>query len=102
MSALCGAPRYRSAEDLWLLTSLFSPVGFESRLRNYRRVRSVLDASGLRRVTIECVFGNAPFQLPHGPSAIQVRARDVLWQKEQEAFPGWAGTGNSRHREARR
>lgn len=83
MSPISSASRYRHTDELWLLTPFFNPAGFESRLRNYRRFRSVIEASGLRLVTIECAFADAPFQLSPDAHTIQVRARDVLWQKER-------------------
>ncbi len=83
MSPIRGARRYRRSDELWLLCCFFNPARFESRIRNHRRFRSVIEASGLRLATVECAFGEAPFQLPDAPETIRLRARDVLWQKER-------------------
>lgn len=74
------ASRDREA-PLWAITSYFNPSGFQSRLRNYRRFRQSL---GVPLVTVELSHGH-PFELEPGDAdeLVQVRGRDVLWQKER-------------------
>jgi hypothetical protein len=77
-------PRRSSAlDDFWIVTAYFNPVGYRSRLRNYEVFHEHIRASGLRLITIECVFGDASFELPTSPDIMQVRTRDVMWQKER-------------------
>lgn len=72
-----------AVDDLWIVTSYFNPVGYRSRLRNYDVFTEHIRASGLRLLTIECAFGEAAFELPPSPDVMQVRTRDVMWQKER-------------------
>lgn len=75
--------RSSAVDDLWIVTSYFNPVGYRSRLRNYEVFAAHIDARHLRLLTIECVFGDAAFELPSSADVIQVRTRDVMWQKER-------------------
>jgi hypothetical protein len=77
------AERYEAADDLWILTSYFNPVGYRTRLLNYEMFRRSMVGSGLHLTTVECAFGDDAFQLPSSPDVIRVRARDVMWQKER-------------------
>jgi hypothetical protein len=78
-----GADRYEAVDDLWLITTLFQPSGYRSRARNYEVFSAPVRRGGLRMLTIECAFGDAPFSLPRSPDVVSVRARHVLWQKER-------------------
>lgn len=74
---------YLPCDDLWVITTHFNPCHYRSRVENYRIFAESLRLSGIHLVTIECAFGDDPFELPLTPGDIQVRARDVLWQKER-------------------
>src|SRR4051794_18027562 len=74
-------PAYLPADDLWLLTSYFNASGYRTRRQNYDRFRQRI--AGLRLLTVECAFGPEPFALEPSAEVLQVRARDVLWQKER-------------------
>lgn len=75
--------RYRPAPDLGLITTYFNPARYRTKRANYERFREPLAASGLRLLTVECAFGDAPFDLPASDGVIRVRGRDVMWQKER-------------------
>lgn len=62
------------------MTCYFNPVGYRRRLGNYHIFRQLLK---LPLVTVELAY--ADFQLGPGDADIlvQVRGRDVLWQKER-------------------
>jgi len=83
MNAVCAATTYDRADDLWLVTSYFNPVGYKGKMPNYRVFRDVISRSGLNLVTIECAFGDDDFVLPCGPDVVQVRAHHIMWQKER-------------------
>jgi hypothetical protein len=74
---------YAPCDDLWIVTPYFNPCGYRSRRENYRAFAEQLRIAGLKLVTIECAFDDAAFELPSGPGVIQVRCRDILWQKER-------------------
>jgi hypothetical protein len=66
---------------LWAITSYFNPVGYRSRLANYRSFRANLP---LPLVTVEAA-ADGRFELEPGDADIlvQVPMRAVLWQKER-------------------
>jgi len=61
----------------------FNPCHYQSRLANYWRFQQGITASSLRLLTVECAFGSDAFELPSGPNVLQVRGRDIMWQKER-------------------
>lgn len=71
------------ADDLWAVTCYFNPAAFATKLANYQRFIEGLKRSGVNNLTVECAFGDAPFSLPQSTNVLQVRARDVMWQKER-------------------
>jgi len=52
------------------VTSYFNPQRYRTRRRNYRRFRRGIDAAGLPLLTIECAFGDMPFELPAAPDVV--------------------------------
>jgi hypothetical protein len=83
MPKLHPAERYAPTDDLWLVTSYFNPCKYSTRRRNFEIFQRSLQHSGLRCLTVECAFGDTPFELPGSEGVLQVRCRDVLWQKER-------------------
>ncbi len=83
VAAVHAAEAYEPADDLWLVTSYFNPAGYRSKARNYESFRDPVVRGGLRLLTIECAFGSDVFSLSPAPDVVQVRARDVMWQKER-------------------
>lgn len=77
------APHYTPCPDLWCITPYFNPAHYRTRPANYARFAAPLRAAGIPLLTVECAFGDDPFELPPGPEVMQVRAPDVLWQKER-------------------
>jgi hypothetical protein len=77
------ADRYAPTPDLWVVTAYFNPAGFRSKRRNYDLFRDRIEAAGLPLVTVECALSGRPFELTPGPGLLQVRGRDVMWQKER-------------------
>ncbi|HXQ20877.1 MAG TPA: hypothetical protein VN812_04340 [Candidatus Acidoferrales bacterium] len=77
------ATAYEPADDLWLVTAYFNPLGYHTRRRNYERFRDVIARSGLQLLTIECAIGRGAFALPPSADVLRVRARHLLWQKER-------------------
>jgi hypothetical protein len=81
-----------SAAGLWAITSYFNPMGYRRRLANYRLFRARLNVP---LVAVELAYG-PDFELNADDAdvLIQLRGRDVLWQKERllnlalQALPG--------------
>ncbi|WP_129677424.1 hypothetical protein [Candidatus Chloroploca sp. Khr17] len=74
---------YLPCADLWVITTHYNPVGYAARRENYQRFAQPLNEAGINLVTVECAFGDEPFELAPSPSVIQVRGRDVMWMKER-------------------
>jgi hypothetical protein len=68
-------------ESLWAITSYFNPMGYQRRRANYRAFRQRL---GVPLVAVELGYGPG-FELTERDAdiLIQVRGRDVMWQKER-------------------
>jgi hypothetical protein len=67
--------------DIWAITAYFNPVGYRSRLANYKTFR---DRLTLPLVTVELAHEGL-FELVESDADIlvQLRGGDVLWQKER-------------------
>jgi hypothetical protein len=74
-------PARASVESLWAITSYFNPMSYQRRRANYRLFRERLNVP---LVTVELAYGR-DFELSDGDADIlvQLRARDILWQKER-------------------
>jgi hypothetical protein len=81
--SIIAAERYKAAPDLAVITSYFNPEAYSTKRRNYERFIASMNRSGIAVTSIECAFGNSPFQLALGPNIIRVRSQSVLWQKER-------------------
>lgn len=69
--------------ELVVLTTYYNPCNWVSRRRNYDVFMEGMRRAGVTCVTVECAFGNEPFELPESLDVIQVRAKTLLWQKER-------------------
>lgn len=69
--------------QLTVITTYFNPCGYASRRRNYDLFMDGMRKDGVNCITIECAFGNEPFELPESLDVIKVRAKTLLWQKER-------------------
>jgi hypothetical protein len=78
-----GRYAYRYAPRLWVITAYYNPAGFASRRRNYELFAALLREAGIPLLTVECAFGDQPFDLPDRLDVIKVRGRTPLWQKER-------------------
>jgi hypothetical protein len=69
------------SQRLWAITSYFNPVGYRRRRGNYNIFRQRL---GLPLLTVELAYATKP-ELGEGDADIlvQLRGRDVMWQKER-------------------
>ena len=75
--------KHGACDDVWAITCYFNPVGYRSRLGNYRVFRRHFGAL-LPLVTVELAC-DAAFQLDREDAEImiQLRGGDELWQKER-------------------
>lgn len=72
------------AEKLFVITCVSNPVRYRSRYRLFRSFEKHVADSGAVLYTIECAFGERPFEITRSdnPYHIQIRTKDELWNKE--------------------
>jgi len=72
------------ADLLHVVTAVANPIRWESRIRLYRQFEDHMLASGVRLTTVECAYGERPFEVRprEGLNLVQVRAKSVVWNKE--------------------
>ena len=80
---ICAAEVYEHTKELWLITCYFNPSHYRTKFENYQRFKERIQQAGLPLLTIECAFGQDEFDLEASPDVLQVRAQDVMWQKER-------------------
>ena len=78
---MTASPSDRSSSSIWAITAYFNPHGYRRRLRNYRIFQRRLSVP---LVTVELAY-SPRFELATDDAdvLIQLRGRDVLWQKER-------------------
>lgn len=69
--------------ELVILTTYFNPCRYVSRRQNYDVFMQGMRAAGVTCITVECAFGDAPFELPAALDVLQLRSATLLWQKER-------------------
>jgi hypothetical protein len=73
------------ADKLHVITAISNPIRWKSRTALYREFEKHMLASGVRLHTIECAYGELPFELEceaDGVNHIKVRAKTHVWIKE--------------------
>lgn len=73
------------ADMLHVITCIYNPIRWETRIRHYRNFRAHMLASGVKLTVVECALGQRPHELadesPH-VEHIAVRADTLTWNKE--------------------
>ena len=70
---------YTPTAALAVICCHFNPHRYATKTANFAAFIAPLAAAGIRTVVVECSF-DGRFELP---DAIQIRGRDVMWQKER-------------------
>lgn len=74
---------YTREESLWVITVYYNPCGYKSRRSTYNTFMHTMRSSGINVLTVECAFGDDPFELPLLPDVLKIRSNSLLWQKER-------------------
>ena len=71
-------------EPLYVVTCISNPVRYRSRYRLYRQFAKHVEDSGAILYTIECAFGDRPFEVTNSADQhhVQIRSKEELWNKE--------------------
>ena len=73
------------SEKLYVITTIFNPIGYNSRYTLYNKFKKYIEYSGAELVTIELIFGDEKeFAVTSydNPLNIQLRVGQALWHKE--------------------
>ena len=72
-------------KNLYIITPIFNPFGFRSRIRLYQNFARHMAESGAKLFTIELAFGDKDFEVtsPDNPMNAQFRTNQILWHKEK-------------------
>ncbi|HEY4486167.1 MAG TPA: hypothetical protein VJB70_00325 [Candidatus Paceibacterota bacterium] len=81
--SLANFPTYKTPKKLWVITTYYNPCRYATRRKNYDVFIASMRRSGISVLTVECAFGDAPFELPDSLDTIQIRSSSLLWQKER-------------------
>ena len=74
---------YAAPREAWIVSCYYNPLRFRSRRRNFDLFAAQLRRSKAQFLIVECAFGDDDFELEPAADLLQMRARDVLWQKER-------------------
>ncbi len=77
------AGAYEPADDLAVVACFFNSENFQSKRMALETFCSSLETSPLAFYRAEVAYGSADFVLPAGDHVLQIRADDVMWQKER-------------------
>lgn len=71
-------------DTLHVITALANPIRWHSRARLYRQFEQHMIESGVQLTVVECAYGDRPHEFAGNPRVnhVPVRARSVLWTKE--------------------
>lgn len=71
-------------DSLHVFACYANPLRWRARLENFRRFEHHILAAGLPLTTVECSYGRRDWELLDRPGVkrVRVRARDLLWHKE--------------------
>lgn len=73
-----------NAKTLHVIAVYSNPVRWETRLRLQRDFEQHMLESGISLTTVECAFGDLPFDLEDHPNInrVRVRSKTMVWNKE--------------------
>lgn len=82
-TVLASAVRYNYVDGLWIISSFFNPNAYITKPENFNSFIGKIQESGINHLIVELAFGQQPFTLQKSKNVIQVRTKDVMWQKER-------------------
>ena len=66
-----------------VITTYYNPCRWQTRRLIYDQFMRGMAEVGAPVITVECAFGDMPFELPEAEGVIQVRSQSLVWQKER-------------------
>lgn len=73
------------SETLYVITPIFNPRGFTSRIRLYHEFAKYIEQQGAKLITVEVAFADREFQVtkPYNQYDVQLRSPYEMWHKER-------------------
>jgi len=71
-------------DDFFVITPIVNSPRYKVRAENYYRFKQMCDSAGVNLITVECAFGDRPFEVTErdNPNHVQLRSIEELWLKE--------------------
>lgn len=71
-------------EQLYVITPIFNPRGFTSRIKLYKQFAHYMRSCGVQLITVEVAYGDKPFEVTMGDNMfhLQLRSPHEMWHKE--------------------
>lgn len=71
-------------ENFYVITPIVNSPRYRARAENYLKFKGVCEAAGVKLVTVECAFGERPFEVTERDNSLHVQVRSIeeLWMKE--------------------
>lgn len=68
----------------FVVTPIINSPRYSARAENYQRFKQMCEAAGVKLITVECAFGNRPFEVTEEDKLehVQLRTDEELWHKE--------------------
>lgn len=68
----------------YVITPIVNSPRYRARAENYLKFRQMIEAAGVTLITVECAFGERPFEVTERDHLhhVQVRSVEELWMKE--------------------
>lgn len=75
----------QSKEQLYIITPVFNPRNFTSRIKLYKQFAKYVEQCGAILITVEVAFGDRDFQVTDelNPNHVQLRSPHEMWHKER-------------------
>ena len=71
-------------ETLYVITPIFNPFRYKSRIDLYRKFERYIEFSGAVLITVEVAWDGRVFEVtrPHNKHHVQLRTNSIMWHKE--------------------
>jgi hypothetical protein len=71
-------------KNFYVITPIVNSPRYKARAENYLKFKGVCEQAGVNLITVECAFGERPFEVTEAsnPNHVQVRSVEELWMKE--------------------
>lgn len=82
--AINGAQLKADLSRFYIVTPIINSPRYRARAENYLKFKAMCEQANIKLVTVECAFGDRPFEVTQrdNPMHVQVRSKEEYWAKE--------------------